>query len=78
MDRAAAEARWKQLRGRIRETWGDLTDDDLDRFEGSRSQFVGHLQERYGLPREDVERRLEEIDRESTATAGAFTGTARG
>jgi len=65
MDRAAAEARWKQLRGRVKETWADLTDDDLDRFEGSRSQFVGHLQERYGMSREDVERRLEQIDRRS-------------
>lgn len=78
MDRGTAEAKWKALRGRIKETWGDLTDDDLDRFEGRRNQFVGHLQERYGLPREDVERRLDEIDGEEALTHGAFSGTARG
>lgn len=78
MDRAAADAKWKQMRGRIKEAWGDLTDDELDRFEGSRSQFVGHLQERYGLAREDVERRLEDIDRESGSPQGVLTGTARG
>jgi uncharacterized protein YjbJ (UPF0337 family) len=65
MDRAAAEARWKQLRGRVKETWADLTDDDLDRLAASRSQFVGQVQERYGMSREAVERKLEEIDRQA-------------
>lgn len=78
MDRASVEARWKLLRSRIRETWGDLTDDDLDRFEANRSGFVGQVQERYGMAREDVERRLDEIDRAADAEHGAFTGTARG
>ena len=78
MNRTTAEAKWKALRGRIKETWGDLTDADLDRFEGQRDQFVGHLQERYGMAREDVERRLDEIDREEDAVHGSFTGTARG
>ena len=76
MNRTTAEVKWKLLRGRIKETWGDLSDDDLDRFEGQRDQFVGHVQERYGLSRDDVERRLEEIDRES-GEAG-WDGSARG
>jgi len=63
MNRTTAEAKWKTLRVRIKETWGDLTDDDLDRFDGQRDQFVGHIQERYGMSRQDVERRLDEIDR---------------
>ena len=63
MDRVAAEARWKELRGRVKETWADLTDDDLNRLETSRAQFVGQVQERYGMSREAVERKLEEIDR---------------
>ena len=58
MNRTTAEAKWKALRGHIKETWGDLTDDDLDRFDGQRDQFVGHIQERYGMSRADVERRL--------------------
>ena len=77
MDRATAEVKWKALRSRIKETWGELTDDDLDRFEGQRNQFVGHIQERYGLSRADVERRLEEIDRKEGAELG-WEGTARG
>ncbi len=63
MDRNTEEVKWKALRSRIKETWGDLSDDDLDRFQGQRDQFVGHIQERYGMQRADVERRLDEIDR---------------
>jgi uncharacterized protein YjbJ (UPF0337 family) len=67
MDRATTEMKWKMLRSRIKETWGDLTDDDLDRFEGQRDHFVGHIQERYGMSRQDVERRLDEIDQAAEA-----------
>ena len=77
MDRATTEAKWKMLRSRIKETWGDLTDDDLDRFEGQRGQFVGHIQERYGMAREDVERRLDEIDQAAADQHGSWSGTAK-
>jgi uncharacterized protein YjbJ (UPF0337 family) len=76
MDRAAEEVKWKALRDRIKETWGDLTDDDLDRFDWQRDHVVGHIQERYGMARADVERRLEEIDRASGVQN--WQGTARG
>jgi uncharacterized protein YjbJ (UPF0337 family) len=78
MDRATTEMKWKMLRSRIKETWGDLTDDDLNRFEGQRDHFVGHIQERYGMSRQDVERRLDEIDQAAEAEHGAWEGTARG
>ncbi|BCS33645.1 UPF0337 protein [Luteitalea sp. TBR-22] len=75
MNRATAEVKWKVLRTRIKETWGELTDDDLDRFDGQRDKFVGHIQERYGMSRADVERRLQEIDE---AEGSSWGGTARG
>lgn len=77
MDRASVEARWKLLRTRIRETWGDLTDEDLDRFETNRSRFVGQVQERYGLVREDVERRLREIDLDASEPQGRVVSGTR-
>lgn len=77
MDRASVEARGKLLRTRIRETWGDLTDEDLDRFETNRSRFVGQVQERYGLVREDVERRLREIDLDDSEPQGRVVSGTR-
>ncbi len=50
---------WKQLRGRAKEMWGKLTDDDLDMIEGRRDQLVGRLQERYGYNRAEAERQVD-------------------
>jgi len=49
---------WKQIRGRVKEQWGKLTDDDLDRIEGKRDQLLGTLQKKYGLAREEAERQV--------------------
>jgi uncharacterized protein YjbJ (UPF0337 family) len=49
---------WKQMKGKIKENWGDLTDDDLDRIAGKRDQLVGKIQERYGLSKDEAERRV--------------------
>jgi len=50
---------WTQLKGAVREQWGDLTDDDIDRIEGNREQLVGRLQERYGYMRDQAEREVD-------------------
>ncbi len=53
------EGNWKQLKGRARAEWGKLTDDDVDVISGRREQLVGKLQERYGIARDDAERRAD-------------------
>jgi len=54
------EGKWKQLKGDVRKQWGKLTDDDLEYMAGSRDKFVGRLQERYGIAREDAQKQAEE------------------
>jgi uncharacterized protein YjbJ (UPF0337 family) len=51
---------WKQAKGSVRERWGKLTDDDLDVAAGSREQFIGRIQQRYGIAREEAERQVDE------------------
>lgn len=51
---------WKQFRGKAREHWGDLTDDDLERAKGNRDQLAGRIQERYGITREEAERQVDD------------------
>lgn len=46
---------WKQFRGKVKEQWGKLTDDELDQIEGKRDQMVGLLQKEYGYGRQDAE-----------------------
>jgi uncharacterized protein YjbJ (UPF0337 family) len=48
------EGDWKQSKGRIKEKWGNLTDDDLDRVAGRRDQLEGIIQERYGIEKDQV------------------------
>lgn len=49
------EGKWMQLRGRVKATWGELTDDDLEMISGRYDSLVGKLQERYGYSREQAE-----------------------
>ena len=54
------EGNWKQFKGRARETWGDLTDDDLDRAAGQRQQLVGLVQEKYGKAKAEAKKEVDE------------------
>jgi uncharacterized protein YjbJ (UPF0337 family) len=53
---------WKQFRGKVKEQWGKLTDDDLDRIEGKRDQLVGAVQKRYGVAKEEAEKQLRDFE----------------
>lgn len=57
------EGKWKQLKGKVKAQWGDLTDDDLDVAEGNSMYLVGKLQERYGLTKEKAEEAVAEFNR---------------
>jgi uncharacterized protein YjbJ (UPF0337 family) len=52
------EGNWKQIRGKVRAKWGELTDDEIDRIKGERDILIGKIQEKYGLAREDAEREV--------------------
>ena len=54
---------WNQAKGKVKETWGDLTDDDLSRIEGQRDQLVGRVQERYGIAKDEAERQVSDWER---------------
>ncbi len=52
--------KWKQMRGRVREQWGKLTDNQIDQIGGNYDRLVGVLQENYGYTREKA---MQEADR---------------
>lgn len=52
------KGQWNQLKGSVREQWGKLTDDDLDRIQGESEQLVGRIQERYGIARDEAQRQV--------------------
>jgi uncharacterized protein YjbJ (UPF0337 family) len=57
------EGNWTEWKGKIKEKWGQLTDDDLEQAAGRRDQLIGTLQRRYGYERDRAERELDELTR---------------
>lgn len=51
---------WKQMKGAARQQWGKLTDNDLEVIAGKRDNLIGKLQERYGMAREEAQRKADE------------------
>jgi len=46
------EGAWKEFRGKIKQQWGDLTDDELDKINGKREELEGQIQRRYGYAKD--------------------------
>lgn len=59
--RLELEGKWDQVRGRVKEAWGTLTDDELDRTEGKWDRVVGLIKQRTGESAGAVEAKLGEL-----------------
>lgn len=57
------EGKWKQARGKVKQQWGKLTDNQLDRISGRSEELVGLLQENYGYSRERAQQEVDEFVR---------------
>jgi uncharacterized protein YjbJ (UPF0337 family) len=58
MNNDRIEGNWKQLKGKVKEQWGKLTDDDMKIIEGNQDQLLGKVQERYGIARDEAEKQV--------------------
>jgi uncharacterized protein YjbJ (UPF0337 family) len=56
------EGNWKQFKGKAKETWGELTDDELDQIAGQRDVLIGKIQEKYGIAQDEAEARIQEFE----------------
>lgn len=62
MNEDRIEGNWKQFKGKVKEQWGKLTDDDLDVISGRRDQLAGKIQERHGVARDEAERQIKDFE----------------
>ncbi|ERK16101.1 MAG: CsbD family protein [Pantoea sp.] len=60
MNKDEVSGNWKQFKGKVKEKWGKLTDDDMTVIEGKRDQLVGKIQERYGYAKDQAEREVKD------------------
>ncbi len=51
---------WKQIKGKVKEQWGKLTDDDLDIIAGKKDQLAGKIQKSYGISKEEADRQIDD------------------
>ena len=58
MNKDTAQGNWLQFKGKVKEQWGKLTDDDLDVIAGKCDQLLGKIQERHGITREEAEQQV--------------------
>jgi uncharacterized protein YjbJ (UPF0337 family) len=65
------EGKWKQMKGSVKEKFGKLTDDDIHIVNGNRDKLVGKIQERYGIAKEEAQKRADEW---ASTHAGAELG----
>lgn len=61
MNRDQIEGKWTEIKGRLRESYGDLTDDDIEEAKGNREQLEGVLQQKTGKTKEDVRNTVDRI-----------------
>ena len=62
MNRDTAEGSWKEFKGKVKEQWGKLTDDDLDVIDGQRDQLAGKLQKSYGITKDEAEKQIKAFE----------------
>lgn len=63
MNEDRMKGNWKQFKGKAKEKWGELTDDDLDQIDGKKDQLVGKLQERYGYGKDKAEEEAADFEK---------------
>jgi len=72
MNKDILQGKWTEMKGKVKEQWGKLTDDDIDKINGRSDQLLGLLQQRYGYARdkaeEEYKRFTDRCSREETHT----------
>ena len=65
MNAEQVKGTWKEARGKVKEMWGKLTDDDLDVIAGKKDQLLGRVQKAYGVTKEEAEKQVNEFNKKN-------------
>lgn len=73
MNKDIFKGNWNELKGKIKEKWGRLTEDDLTAINGRREQLLGRLQKTYGYAKDRAEKELAEWEKSYSSTDSSST-----
>jgi uncharacterized protein YjbJ (UPF0337 family) len=62
------QGKWNELKGKVKTTWGKLTDDDITQINGRRQELLGKLQSRYGYAKEKAEEELTRFEQANVSS----------
>ncbi|PPK51639.1 CsbD family protein [Marinobacter persicus] len=63
MNKDTIAGNWKELKARVKQQWGKLSDDRLTEIDGKRDQLAGEIQQAYGLSKEEAEKQIEDFEK---------------
>jgi uncharacterized protein YjbJ (UPF0337 family) len=75
MNQDQAAGQWQQFKGKLKETWGKMTDDDLELYKGKKDQFFGKLKEHHGIEREEAEKQSTKLEKECNYSCDSASKT---
>ena len=61
MNTEEIKGNWNQIKGKVKQQWGELTDDNMDWSEGHRDQLVGRIQEKYGKNLDEARKEVDDF-----------------
>ena len=64
MNRDIIKGNWNEAKGKVKQQWGKLTDDQLDMIDGKREQLKGEIQKAYGISKDEAEKQIDNFERQ--------------
>lgn len=61
MNKDIIKGNWKEIKGKLKQEWGKLTDDEIARMEGNYEELEGTLQKHYGLRKDEAEKSIQKF-----------------
>ena len=71
MNKEQLQGQWQQVKGKVKEKWGKLTDDEITQINGKYDQLIGKIQERYGCKKEQAEEQFNSWKCETTSAGSS-------
>ncbi len=67
MNKEQVKGNWQIFKGKVKEQWGKLTDDDVDVAEGKLDQLAGKVAVKYGIAKEEAHKKLEKLSNDCSS-----------
>lgn len=61
MNKDTLEGKWKELKGKAKQQWGKLTDDDITQINGSYEELEGRIQKAYGYQKDEAQKEIDDF-----------------